>query len=173
MRNEIIFLIFVENDIVLIIKWMKGVFTIFKILSANSASAAVAIWFWATMKMWTHNSSSGSTFANWFFYPANRTITMWAVRVALALIDKRIGIHYSSGRSGQVQNFEYLPHFGHTLQEQNSSRHTLDISPSMFQNLMSSVSDRSHEVNYFSEKICKKLSLYATVFLSKFWQLSS
>ena len=162
--------VFLKNDIVLFKKFVKRVITIFEILFVNSASTTVVISFTATMKMWTHNSLSGSTFASWFYFPANRAVAMRTIGIVCA---KRIGIHYSSGRSGQVQNFENLPHFWHTLQVQNVSRHTLDISPSMFENLMSSVSDISHEVNYFFEKIYKKLSLYATVFLSTFWQLSS
>ena len=132
--NQILHFGFLKNDIVLFKKFVKRDITIFEILSVNSASTTVAISFTATMKMWTHNSLSGSTFASWFYFPANRAVTLRTIGIVCA---KRIGIHYSSGRSGQVQNFENLPHFWHTLQVQNVSRHRLDISPSMFQNVMS------------------------------------
>ena len=101
--NEIIFLVFLENDIVLFIKGVKRVCTIFEILSANFASTHVAIWFCAMMKMWTHNSLSGSTFTSWFFFPAILAITIWTVGVTCTLIDKRI--HYSSGRSGHIHMY--------------------------------------------------------------------
>ena len=132
--NQILHFGFLKNDIVLFKKFVKRVITIFEILSVNSASTTVVISFTATMKMWTHNSLSGSTFASWFYFPANRAVTLRTIGIVCA---KRIGIHYSSGRSGQVQNFENLPHFWHTLQVQNVSRHRLDISPSTFQNVMS------------------------------------
>ena len=118
--NEIIFLVFLENDIVLFIKVVKRIITIIQILSANYASAESTIRFTATMKMWTHNSLSCWTFASWSVFSANRAS---AVRTIWILRTKRIRIHYSSVRSGQVHIFVILPHFWQIFGVQKSSRH--------------------------------------------------